>query len=156
MLLDTVETLLSDKNSKALVSIGPSAMVEDAVRIMNGAKIGAVVVIEDNKLVGIFTERDVLVRVVGGGRDPKTTRVSEVMTSSVNCIGPKSSAGEAMQQMSESRHRHMPVVDGERVRGLVSMGDVTRWMIRSQQDQLDVAIRTVRQMGYGSLHANRR
>jgi signal-transduction protein with cAMP-binding, CBS, and nucleotidyltransferase domain len=119
---------------------------------MTDAKIGAVVVLDQQKLVGIFTERDVLVRVVGGGRDPSTTRVSEVMTSAVRSVEPTTPIDETLRVMSERRHRHMPVVENNEVRGLISMGDVTRWVIRSQQEQVDLAIGAVKRMGI----ANRR
>lgn len=152
MHLNNIASLLQAKQSALLVSVTSPSVVADAVRTMNDAKIGAVVVVDDQRLVGILTERDVLVRVVGESRDPKTTRVSEVMTSGPTTVDPTTSIGKAMHLMSEHRYRHLPVVDNGKVCGLISMGDVTQWVIRSQQEQVDSAIGAVRTMGY----ANRR
>jgi CBS domain-containing protein len=79
MILDTVASVLKEKEKSKLVSVVPSTSVVDAVRTMNAENIGAVLVLDGQKLVGIFTERDVMVRVVGAKRDPATTLVSEVM-----------------------------------------------------------------------------
>jgi len=147
MIFDTVSLLLKEKDKANLVSVAPTATVADAVRTMNAEKIGAVAVLDGQKLVGIFTERDVLVRVVGGGRDALTTRVSEVMTSAVYSIGPATSIDDALRVMSKRRFRHVPVEENGTVRGLISMGDVTRWVINSQQEQLNLAIGAVKQMG---------
>jgi CBS domain-containing protein len=150
MMFDTVASLLKEKKNSKLVSVAPTMTVAEAVGTMNNEKIGAVVVLEQHKLVGIFTERDVVVRVVGGARDPLTTRVSEVMTSAVRSVEPATTIDEAMRLMSERRHRHLPVVDNGQVHGLISMGDVTRWVIRSQQEQVNLAINAVKQMGYSN------
>jgi len=150
MTLDSVASLLKEKKNSKLVSVTPTMTVAEAVGTMNNEKIGAVVVLDQQKLVGIFTERDVVVRVVGGARDPLTTRVSEVMTSAVRSVEPATAIDEAMRLMSERRHRHLPVVDNGQVRGLISMGDVTRWVIRSQQEQVNLAINAVKQMGYSN------
>jgi CBS domain-containing protein len=106
-----------------------------------------VLVMDGQKLVGIFTERDVMGRIVGAQRDPVTTLVSEVMTVEVRTIEPTSTAEDALRLMSDRRHRHLPVVEDRKVLGLVSIGDVTRRYIQSQQEQIDGALRAVRQMG---------
>jgi CBS domain-containing protein len=148
--LNTVSTLLKEKKNARLVSVVPTMSVAEAVRLMNREKIGAVVVVEQQKLVGIFTERDVLVSVVGRGRDPDTTPISEVMTSQVTSVGPATDIDSAMKLMSERRHRHLPVLDHGDVCGLISMGDVTNWIIQSQRQQVDLAINAVKQMGYSN------
>ena len=151
MSLDAVASLLKEKKSPRLVSTAPTTTVVEAVQTMkNDGNIGAVVVLDQHKLVGIFTERDVLVRVIGGKRDPQTTQLSEVMTIPVRSVGPATSVDEALRLMSDRRHRHLPVVENGLVCGLISMGDVTRWLIRSQQEQVDFAIRAVKQMGYSN------
>lgn len=152
MNFDTVALLLKDKDRSRLISVTPTATVAEAVRMMNDEEIGAVAVLDQQKLVGIFTERDVMVRLVGAGRDPLTTRVSEVMTSAVRSVEPATPIGEAMQLMSEKGMRHLPVVENGQVRGMISMRDATRWVIRLQQEQFDAAIGAVKRMGY----ANRR
>jgi signal-transduction protein with cAMP-binding, CBS, and nucleotidyltransferase domain len=87
------------------------------------------------------------IRVVGGSRDPLTTQVSEVMTSAVRSVGPATSISEAFRLMSDRRHRHLPVIEDGQVSGLISMGDATRWVIRTQQERMDLAIGAVKQMG---------
>jgi CBS domain-containing protein len=146
MMFDTAALLLKEKGKSEPVSVAPTATVAEAVRAMTERKIGAVLVLDGQKLAGIFTERDVMVNVVGSSRDPLTTRVSEVMTSKVNSVGPATPISEAMQLMSDRRHRHLPVVENGHVVGLISMGDVTRWVIRSQQQQVDSAIGAVKQL----------
>jgi len=145
-MLNTIASLLKQKNDPKLISIAPSASVADAVRAMNDNKVGSVLVMDRQTLVGIFTERDVLVRVVGAMRDPAATPVSEVMTTPVRNVEPGTTADEALRLMSDRRHRHLPVVENGKVIGLVSMGDITRAYIRSQQEQVDTALRAVKQM----------
>ena len=147
MILDTVASVLKEKEKSKLVSVVPSTSVVDAVRTMNDENIGAVLVLDGQKLVGIFTERDVMVRVVGAKRDPATTLVSEVMTTAVRSVEHTSRANDALRLMSDRRHRHLPVLENGQVCGLVSIGDLTRWAIRSQQEQFDMAILAVKQMG---------
>ena len=147
MMFETVASLLKENEKSKLFSVVPSTSVMDAVRVMNDENIGAVLVLEGQKLVGIFTERDVMVRVVGAKRDPATTLVSEVMTTAVRSVEHTSRANDALQLMSDRHHRHLPVLENGQVRGLVSIGDLTRWAIRSQQEQFDMALLVVKQMG---------
>jgi CBS domain-containing protein len=147
MTLSTVASVLKEKEKSKLVSVVPSTSVADAVRAMNDENIGAVLVLDGQKLVGIFTERDVMVRVVGAKRDPATTPVSEVMTTAVRSVELTSRANDALRLMSDRHHRHLPVLENGQVRGLVSIGDLTRWVIRSQQQQFDMALLAVKQMG---------
>jgi CBS domain-containing protein len=146
-MLNTVASLLKEKEKSKLVTVPPSASVADAVRAMNEESVGAVLVMDGQKLVGIFTERDVMGRIVGAQRDPVTTSVSEVMTVEVRTIEPTSTAEDALRLMSDRRHRHLPVVEDRKVLGLISIGDVTRRYIQSQQEQIDGALRAVREMG---------
>jgi CBS domain-containing protein len=153
MMFNTVASLLKEKTRPEVVTVTLSASVAYAVQTMNEANVGAVLVMDDQKMLGIFTERDVLVRVVGAARDPETTQVSEVMTAAVYSVELTSTVDYAMQLMSARRHRHLPVLEKGQVRGMVSMGDVTRWCIRSQQEQVDAAIRTVKQFGMSNRRA---
>ena len=89
-MLNTVASLLKQKEKPELIAVGPSASVADAVRAMNDENVGAVLVMDGQNLVGIFTERDVMVRIVGAKRDASTTLVSEVMTAAVRTIEPAS------------------------------------------------------------------
>jgi CBS domain-containing protein len=150
MMFDTVASLLKERKKSKVVSVAPAATVVEAVRTMNDEKIGSVIVLDQQKLVGIFTERDVLVRVIGGARDPLTTRVSEVMTSAVRSVEPSTSLDEALRLMSEQRYRHLPVLENGQMRGLISMGDITSWALRSQREQVDLAIGAVKRMGFSN------
>lgn len=129
---DPVSAIL-DHKGRQVATIAATATVIEAVRAMNGAKIGSVVVLDGEIPVGIFTERDVLTRVVDSDRKPAETRVSEVMTRELAVIGPDTQVSEAAVIMTETRCRHLPVVEGGKLHGLVSIGDVTRWNIRDQR-----------------------
>ena len=132
---DTLESVLAGKGP-ALHYVIPEATVLDAVRKMNQEHIGAVLVCISGEMVGIFTERDVLCRVVDSGRDPATTRVVEVMTSEVVAVRSTTRVKEAMAVISEQRFRHLPVVDNGELKGLVSSGDLTRWVSRNQEGHI--------------------
>jgi len=148
--MQTLGMLLKEKKSSTITSVVPTMAVSAAVQTMNDAKVGAAVVLEQQELVGILTERDILVRVVGEGRDPHRTAVSEVMTSSVYTAAPTTLIREAMRVMSERRCRHLPVMEDNTVCGLISMGDLTSWTIREQANQFDLAIGAVKRMGYSN------
>jgi len=145
-MLNTIASLLKRKKDSKLISVAPSALVTDAVRALNDNNVGSVLVMDLQTLIGIFTERDVMVRVVDAQRNPAATLVSEVMTTPVRSVEPGSTADDALGLMSDRRHRHLPVVENGKVIGLVSMGDITRAYIRSQQEQVDTALRAVKQM----------
>lgn len=122
---------------REVAKVAQAETVLAAVEQMNQRRIGAVVVVVEHspgaRPVGIFTERDVLVRVVGERRDAATVRVGEVMTRALLTIDLNTSVEEAMAIMTARRCRHLPVVDGDRVVGLISAGDLTRWVIRNQE-----------------------
>ncbi len=111
-------------SNQTLASLPPSATVRDAVRVMTERHIGAVLVAVDGRLLGIFTERDVLARVVAAGLDPDHTVLGEVMTANPDTIGPNDTALEALRQMSGRGYRHLPVIDSDRLVGIVSIRDL--------------------------------
>lgn len=116
----------------------PDTTVLDATRVMNEHKIGSLIVMKDNQVVGIFTERDVLRRVVAETRDPATTRVGEVMTSKVICCKPDADMDEISSIMKHHRVRHVPVVDDSgNMRGMVSIGDINAYYATNQQMQIE-------------------
>jgi CBS domain-containing protein len=116
---------LLDRKGSHVWTIGPSATVLEAAEAMNEHRIGALVVTAADRVVGIITERDVLVRVVAGRRDPASTRVADVMTAEVVCGSPETTVEEARGAMRDRRIRHLPVSDGDgRLAGLVSIGDL--------------------------------
>jgi CBS domain-containing protein len=129
-----IRELLDQKGSHVL-TIGPSASVLRAAVLMNEHRVGSLVAVEDGRVVGMFTERDVLQRVVGGRRDPETTRVAEVMTTAVVCCSPETTVDEARGVMRDRRVRHLPVADADgRLLGLISIGDLNA-QLRASQEQ---------------------
>ncbi len=123
----SIATLLEQK-SGAIFTIPATVTVAEAVREMNAHKVGSVLVMDGPRLAGIFTERDVLRRVVGGELDPKLTPITKVMTADVLTILPSATVQQVMDLFTEKRCRHLPVVDQGRLLGLISIGDVSRWV----------------------------
>jgi CBS domain-containing protein len=107
-------------------SVGPLATVIDAVNAMNEQHVGSVLVCEGGYPVGIFSERDVLVRVVAANRDPRQTLVRDVMTTRLHTASPDDTILEVQRLMTDRRCRHVPVMEGESLVGLVSIGDLTK------------------------------
>jgi len=124
-----VTILLKDK-STSVYCIAVNSTVDAAVSEMNRQRVGSIIVKDAKKVVGVFTERDVLTRIVAAGRDPKTTAVSEVMTADFLSITQDTSVEDAMQMMTDKRVRHLPVFDDQQLLGLISIGDVTRWLLK--------------------------
>jgi CBS domain-containing protein len=128
----TVMAILANKGSRVL-TIGPGATVLEAAQLMNEHKIGALVVMSSQGIAGMFTERDVLRRVVGEQRDPTTTLVADVMTTEVACCTPVTTLEEARGAMKNRRIRHLPVMDDNRLCGLISIGDLNAYQMTSQE-----------------------
>ncbi|HBM85496.1 MAG TPA: hypothetical protein DD423_01670 [Opitutae bacterium] len=123
-------TILLKEKSASVYSVAVNSTVAAAVAEMNSHRVGSVMVKDSERVVGIFTERDVLTRVVAAGRDPNTTPVREVMTEQFKFITRETSIEDAMQVMTEKRVRHLPVMDGEELIGLLSIGDMTHWLLK--------------------------
>ncbi len=121
-----IRDILSFKG-RAVLTISPSVPVIEAVRTMNRDGVGCIVVSETDRIpVGILTERDILRRIVDEGRDPKVTPVEEVMTTSLVSLSTDATIIEAMRTMTDRRIRHLPIIDNDRMVGLISIGDITR------------------------------
>lgn len=133
--MPTVRDVLSEKASH-LHSIAPETSVLDAIHKMNHAGIGALVVMQNEQMVGMFTERDVLRRVVGEERNPAQTVVAEVMTSTVICVEPDTDLDEVSEIMKQRRIRHLPVCKAGKLLGMISIGDVNAVHASNQQAQL--------------------
>ena len=131
--MKTLQQILNDKKHKELISIAPNRPVFDALIILAEYKIGALAVMYGDKLVGIFSERDYAREVVLQGRSSKTTLVSEVMTEKVIAGNPSDLVDSAMRLMSEKNFRHLPVLDGDKVLGMLSLGDMVKEIINDQQ-----------------------
>jgi len=117
-------------------TVGPEVMVLEAVRMMGEKDIGALVVTEDNEVLGVISERDYSRKIVLKGRTSRDTKVGEVLDAPVIVVKPESSIEECMELMTDQRVRHLPVVDDGRLIGIISMGDVVRWIMRSQSEAI--------------------
>ena len=131
--MKTLQQVLNDKKHKEIISIAPNRPVFDALVILAEYKIGALAVMDGDKLVGIFSERDYAREVVLQGRSSKTTHINEVMTAKVIAGRPTDLVEKTMSMMSEKRIRHLPIVDGEKVVGMLSLGDLVKETIAYQQ-----------------------
>jgi CBS domain-containing protein len=132
----TIKDILSQKGSHVL-TVGPSASVLDAATLMNEQKVGALVVAREGRVVGMFSERDVLQRIVAQRRDPATTLVEQVMTVEVVCGTPETTIDEARGCMKNRRIRHLPIVDdNQRLLGLISIGDLNAHQVNSQEQTI--------------------
>ena len=105
---------------KKLVTASPATMVREAARLMDSAKVSAIMVVENKQLIGIFTERDAVQRVIAQDRDPHATALRDVMTPSPQTVGPDKPFGYALLMMFENNFRHVPVVENGRLVGVVS------------------------------------
>jgi len=133
--MKSVGDLLAKKGS-GVHATRRGATVMEAARAMNAAHVGAMVVTDGDRVVGIFTERDVLNRVVAAGRNPESTTVGDVMTSPVACCAPRTTLDECRRVMREKRIRHLPVVDEGRLHGIVSIGDLNEFEIGEQDETI--------------------
>jgi len=124
------------EGGEAIHSLGPDTSVTECVRLMTASKIGALIVMDGGRLIGIFTERDALNKVLAGSLDPSNTKVSKVMTKDPYCIGPTTTVGDAMQVITERRFRHLPIVDNGKVLAVVSSGDLTRWLVQDKMGEV--------------------
>lgn len=132
----SVRQLLEAK-APEVFAIGPDAPVVDAIRLMAEKRIGALLVMQAGKLVGIVSERDYARKVVLQGKSSRDTPVSDIMTPQVMTVGLGDTAEHCMQLVTNRRIRHLPVMDGEHVLGVVSIGDLVRAVIEDQQVELD-------------------
>jgi len=130
---------VSDLMSGNVYSLPESASVLDAVRLMSDCRIGAVLVVDEGQLKGIFTERDALGRVMAAGQDPGKTSLSEVMTANPRTAIPKLSAVAALLMMRDGGFRHLPVVEDGQVKGIISMRDFIGAEFHEVDDQLEYA-----------------
>lgn len=123
-----------DKNARGVLSIAPTETVFDAINMMAGNNIGSVIVLDDDgKMAGIITERDYARKVILVGRSSRTTTVGEIMTSRVVCARPEHTVEECMAIMTEKAIRHLPVLDAEKVVGMISIGDLVKSIIDDQK-----------------------
>jgi CBS domain-containing protein len=130
--MKTVHQLLETKG-RAVVSVSPGAKVIDALRVMAKREIGAVLVVEGDRLVGIMSERDYARKVIQRGKSTQETNVREIMTERVVYVRPQQTVPECMALMTNKRVRHLPVLDGDRLVGVLSLGDLVKETISEQE-----------------------
>ncbi len=131
--MTAVAHILKAKPDQAVYSVAPAASVFDAVKSMAEKGIGALLVMEGGSIVGMITERDYARKIVLVGRSSKETAVREIMTSPVMYVRPDQTSEECMALMTENRVRHLPVLDDDRVIGLISIGDLVKDIISEQR-----------------------
>ncbi len=134
--MGTVGTLLANK-TRQVWSIGPDAMVFDAIQFMAEKNVGAVVVVKDEKLIGILTERDYTRKVILKGKSSRQTPVNEIMTLDPYTVTEATSVSECMRFITEKRVRHLPVMEGDKVVAMVSVGDVMKYIMAAQSSTID-------------------
>lgn len=130
--MKTVHQLLETKGS-AVISVTPDTNVFEALKVMAEREIGAVLVVDGGRMVGIFSERDYARKVALKGRSSQVTHVREVMTGRVICARPEHTVPECMALMTNKRIRHLPVLDGDRLAGMLSIGDLVKETISEQE-----------------------
>lgn len=132
----TIKQLLGSRTG-TLHALGPDQTVSDAVSLMNRTNIGAILIMNpEQELLGVFTERDVLRRVLEGRLDPDSTSLESVMTREVFWIAPDSAVDDAMAIVSERNIRHLPVMDGNKVLGMISVRDLTAAVVEDRELEL--------------------
>ena len=131
-----VDQLLEGKG-RDVWSVTPGDTVYDALELMAEKGIGALVVLDGNDLAGLFSERDYARKVILEGRSSRDTLVRDIMSARVVCVSPEQTIQDCMGLMSEKRIRHLPVVAGDRIVGLVSIGDVVKAVIADQEEVIE-------------------
>jgi len=131
--METVKDILAMKGSE-VISVDPEATLISALETMADRNVGAVLVLDDKRAVlGLFSERDFVRKIIIKGRAMETTKVKEIMTARVLYVSPDTTLSDCMNLMTEKRIRHLPVLDGDKPIGIVSIGDVVKAILRQQE-----------------------
>jgi CBS domain-containing protein len=134
-LVDTVRLVLKQKGQNVWY-VSPDACVYDAIEIMAEKYVGALLVVSEGNLVGVVSERDYARKVILQGKSSKQTQVKEIMTSPAIFVTPEQTVEDSMRIMTDKRIRHLPVVEDGKILGVVSIGDLVKWMISAQQQTI--------------------
>ena len=126
-----ISAILSQKGSD-IFTVSPNDCVFDAVSLLAEKNVGAVLVMDGERLVGLFSERDYTRKVMLRGKRSRETKVAEIMSSDLKVVQPREAVGDCLRLMTDKRIRHLPVVDGEKVVGVISIGDLVKWVIDCQ------------------------
>jgi len=130
---DTVDQVLKHKAFNKILPISPEQTVHVALSLMAEYDVGALMVISADRLVGILSERDYARKGILQGHQSKDTKVCDIMTSPVISVTPRHTVDDCMNLMTEGHFRHLPVLEGERVVGIISIGDIIKWVISGQE-----------------------
>ncbi len=133
----TVRQILDSKKKNQIISVSPDDVVLDALTKMASSDVSAVLVLENERLVGIFTERDYARKLVLQGRASKDTRIGDLMTQNLLTISPSQTVDDVMSLMTENRFRHLPVVERGQLIGIVTIGDAVKAVIDEQKQTID-------------------
>lgn len=131
-LMSKVSDVLNEKGN-AVLAMESSSTVFEAIKVIADAKIGALLVKDGENVVGVFSERDFLVRCGVAGLDPKKVKIKDVMTSKIICADPEMSVEECLAIMSEKQIRHLPVMKGKNLVGIISIIDLVKWVSKNQE-----------------------
>ncbi|MDO6386775.1 MULTISPECIES: CBS domain-containing protein [Uliginosibacterium] len=134
--MTTVRQILDSKKSAQIISVSPASTVFDALTLMSSKDVSAVLVLENERLVGIFTERDYARKLILQGRSSKDTRIGDLMTQNLLTISPSQTVDDVMAIMTENRFRHLPVVERGQLIGIVTIGDAVKAVIDQQQQTI--------------------
>ena len=127
----TIRAILNRKSGDVF-SISPDAMVFQAIEMMDKKNVGALLVMEEDRLMGIISERDYTRKVILCGRRSRETKVAEIMSTNVTVTHPRESIEKCLRLMTDKRIRHLPVLDGDKVVGVISIGDLVKWTLSCQ------------------------